>query len=108
MTAKVRKRIRSRSGNGWPFAVANGSASAAASETMPRTPVNASANAHCHGGDGSLRLIAGKNQRGRYVAGYIQAKRAMIPTALTTAAETASSDIEYSPMREINVRAVRP
>ena len=61
---------------------------------MPRTPVNANTNGHCQGGDGSLRLIAGKNQRGRYVAGYIQTKRAMITTALTIAAETASSDIE--------------
>jgi hypothetical protein len=54
--------------------------------------VNASANGHCQGCDGSLRLIAGNSQRGRYLAGYIQTKRAMITTALSTAAEMASSD----------------
>ena len=47
-------------GKGWPSAVANGIASAAASETMPRTPVKASTNGHCQGGDGSLRLIGGR------------------------------------------------
>ena len=48
----------------WPLRVANGIASAAASETMPRIPVNASANGHCQGGAGSLRAIAGMSQRG--------------------------------------------
>ena len=51
-------------------------------------------NGVCQGGDGSLRLIEGNSQRGRYVAGYIQTKRATITTALTTAAEITSSDIE--------------
>ena len=59
ITAKVRNRIRLRSGNGAPLSVANGMASAAASETMPRTPVNASANGHCHGGAGSGAREAG-------------------------------------------------
>ena len=45
-------------GNGAPLAVVNGIASAAASETIPRTPANASRNGHCHGGEGSRRLIA--------------------------------------------------
>ena len=54
------------------------------------------------------RLIGGKSQRGRYVAGYIQTKRATITTALTIAAEIASSEIEYLPMRVINVRACSP
>ena len=42
-----------------------GMASAAASDTMPRTPVKASTNGHCHGGAGSLRAIAGTSRRGR-------------------------------------------
>ena len=61
---------------------------------MPRTPVKASAVGHCHGGEGSLRLTAGTSQRGRYVAGYIQAKRAMITTTLTTVAEITKSNTE--------------
>jgi hypothetical protein len=64
MTENVKKRMRSL-GKGSPFAAANGIASAAASETMPRTPVEASTNGHCHGGEGSLRLIGGKSHRGR-------------------------------------------
>ena len=38
ITEKVRKRIRSRPGNGVPASVLSGSASAAASETAPRIP----------------------------------------------------------------------
>ena len=38
MTANVRKRIRSRPGNGEPSSVSSGSASAAASESAPRMP----------------------------------------------------------------------
>ena len=38
MTANVRKRTRSRPGNGSPESVESGSASAAASETAPRIP----------------------------------------------------------------------
>jgi two-component sensor histidine kinase len=49
---------------------------------MPLTPVNASKNGQ--DGDGSRRLTGGKSHRGRYVAGYIQTKRAVITTALTS------------------------
>ena len=38
ITEKVRKRIRSRPGNGAPASVSSGSARAAASETAPRIP----------------------------------------------------------------------
>ena len=40
MTEKVRKRIRSRPGNGAPSSVASGNASAAARETAPRIPAH--------------------------------------------------------------------
>ena len=56
--------MRSRAGNRDPSAVANGIASAAASETIPRTPVKASTNGHCQGGDGSLRRNEAESQRG--------------------------------------------
>jgi hypothetical protein len=65
ITAKVRKRIRSRFGKGSPVAIVNGMASAAASETMPRTPVKDSTKGHCQGGEGSFLLIGGNSQRGR-------------------------------------------
>src|SRR6267378_6177386 len=94
ITENVRKRIRSRSGNGWPLAVVNGMASAAARDTMPRTPVNPSMNGHCHGGEGSLRAIAGINQRGKYVAGNTHTNRAKITTTLTTAADPTRADHE--------------
>jgi hypothetical protein len=84
--------MSSRSGKGCPLVVANGITRAAASETMPRTPVNARTNGHCQGGDGSLRLIEGKSQRGRLVAGYNQMKRAATTAVLTIAAEIVSSD----------------
>src|ERR1700683_3259697 len=87
MTANVRKRILSRSGKRPPSAVLSGIASAAASETMPRTPVKANAKGHCQGGAGSFRAIERTSQRGRYVAGNIQMKRAAITTAQTIAAE---------------------
>ena len=63
ITEKVRKRIRSRCGNVSPLSVVNGIPRAAASETTPRTPVKASAVGHCHGGGGSLRLIADEPAR---------------------------------------------
>ena len=69
MTAKVRKRISSRPGNGSPASVASGIASAAASETAPRIPdqvINASA---ARGGIGSRSRMWGTSSRGSFAAG---------------------------------------
>src|SRR5262249_40262929 len=89
ITENVKNRMRSRYGNGCPEETVSGMASAAASETMPRMPVNAIRNGHCHGGEGSFLLILGNSHRGRYVAGETQTKLAQMIVAVIAAAETA-------------------
>ena len=69
MTAKVRKRMRLRPGNGSPASVVSGIASAAASETPPRIPdhvISASADS---AGIGSRSRIRRKSSRGSLAAG---------------------------------------
>ena len=54
MTAKVRKMISSRAGNGWPEAVPSGSARAMTSESPPRMAVQPMKVASRQEGAGSL------------------------------------------------------
>src|SRR5215470_1259562 len=108
ITENVKNRMRSRYGNGWPEETVSGMASAAASETMPRMPVNAIKNGHCHGGEGSFLLILGNSHRGRYVAGNTQTNLATMTVAVMTATETARCETEYSLIRPTTVRACSP
>ena len=69
MTANVRKRIRSRPGNGSPAPVVNGIASAAASETPPRIPDQEISASVLTEGMGSRSRIRRTNRKGSHAAG---------------------------------------
>ena len=90
ITAKVRKRIRSRPGNGVPPSTVRGSERAAASEITPRIPVQDMTVTARGDGKGSGQRKERLSHRGKYVAEKTQRKRTSMTVRLMRTAYSTS------------------